>query len=207
MADAAIEGMRPYPVDIEVRSPEKFARLHVVLRLTFAIAIGYVGVSLGWLFFLLYLALPVFAAIAVSDHGGDGFLDRSAPLRRVLGWVVAFYGYMMFVSDRFPTEQPDPCVRLDIRPGGTPTIGSALGRLVTSLPATVVLLLFGCLSGLVTFVAAVAVLLVERYPTSLQAFQRGVLRWQARLLVYHASLVDAYPPFDFEAHLSDRYAP
>jgi hypothetical protein len=29
--------------------------------------------------------------------------------------------------------------------------------------------------------------------------QRGVLHWQARLAGDHASLVDEYPPFSFEA--------
>jgi hypothetical protein len=33
---------------------------------------------------------------------------------------------------------------------------------------------------------------------SILSFQRGVLRWQARLVAYHASLVEEYPPFSFE---------
>jgi hypothetical protein len=41
----------------------------------------------------------------------------------------------------------------------------------------------------------VMVLIQENYPDGLYNFQRGVLRWEARLLGYHASLVDQYPPF------------
>ena len=39
------------------------------------------------------------------------------------------------------------------------------------------------------------VLFTERIPPSILAFQRGVLRWNARLVAYHASLVEEYPPF------------
>ena len=42
------------------------------------------------------------------------------------------------------------------------------------------------------------VLIQESYPEGLYDFQCGVVRWQARLLVYHASLVDGYPPFAFD---------
>ena len=41
------------------------------------------------------------------------------------------------------------------------------------------------------------ILVRETYPAALYDFQRGVLRWQARLLAYHASLVDEYPPLAF----------
>ena len=44
--------------------------------------------------------------------------------------------------------------------------------------------------------AAAAVLLGAAIPASITGFQRGVLRWQARLVAYHASLVDHYPPIE-----------
>jgi Domain of unknown function (DUF4389) len=194
--------MTPYPVDIEVVAPAEFSRLQLVLRIAFGIAIGYVGISLGWLFGLLYLVLPLFAAIVVSDRGGAAFVERSRPLQRVLRWVVAFYGYLFFVTDRFPTDTELVELRVEIQPVGTPTVGSALGRLLTSIPATLVLAILFFASCLIAFVAAIAVLLARRYPPSLHAFQCAVLRWQARLLVYHASLVDVYPPFAFDTHVS-----
>jgi hypothetical protein len=39
------------------------------------------------------------------------------------------------------------------------------------------------------------VLVQENYADGLYDFQRGVLRWEARLLAYHSSLIEQYPPF------------
>ena len=39
------------------------------------------------------------------------------------------------------------------------------------------------------------ILIQETYPGGIYNYLRGVLRWQARLLAYMASLVDEYPPF------------
>jgi len=51
------------------------------------------------------------------------------------------------------------------------------------------------MAGILWIIAAIMVLIQENYPDSIYNFQRGVMRWEARLLVYHASLVDQYPPF------------
>jgi hypothetical protein len=50
----------------------------------------------------------------------------------------------------------------------------------------------------VWLVGAVMILLTEHYPDALHDFQCGVVRWQARLFAYVASLVEAYPPFSFD---------
>jgi hypothetical protein len=47
-------------------------------------------------------------------------------------------------------------------------------------------------------VGAVTILIDGHVPSGILAFQRGMLRWQARLLAYHASLIEEYPPFSFE---------
>ena len=44
----------------------------------------------------------------------------------------------------------------------------------------------------------VSVLVSESVPNSLYDLQRGVVRWQARLFTYHASLVDRAPPLSFD---------
>jgi hypothetical protein len=75
--------------------------------------------------------------------------------------------------------------------------------LVTSLPAFVLGALLGLLGTVVSVVCAVFVLVSESVPSSLYDLQRGVVRWQARLFAYHASLVDRAPPlaFDGSTHL------
>jgi hypothetical protein len=191
--------MTPYPVIIDVARPDRFERVQLLLRFALVLAIGYIGISLGWLMFALYLALPVVAAVAVSSLGLDRFRGEAAPtLARVLEWIIAFYGYMLLLTDRFPTGAPYGNLEVAIRPAGSPTTGSALLRLITSLPMFAALFVLGFVSWLFWIIAMFAILFSERHPPSLYRFQRGVLRWQGRLLAYHASLVDAYPPFAFD---------
>jgi Domain of unknown function (DUF4389) len=50
----------------------------------------------------------------------------------------------------------------------------------------------------VALIAAISILLSERYPEPLWNFHAGVVRWEARLLAHLASLVEPYPPFAFD---------
>lgn len=173
-----------------------FDREQVALRLLVLIALGLLQRSVGGVLGLLYLFLPFVAAILISGKGSGPFLEHETRwLRRLLEWVVALYGYLMFVTDRFPLESSRLQLRLEVHPSGTPTIGSALLRLLTSLPHILVLALVSVVSCLVALVLAVVVLFTERCPPGLHRFQREVLGWLARLLAYHASLVESYPPF------------
>ena len=58
-------------------------------------------------------------------------------------------------------------------------------------------------SAIVWVVAAIWILIYETYPESLFGFQRGVVRWTARLLAYLASMVESYPPFSLDTGASD----
>jgi hypothetical protein len=61
-------------------------------------------------------------------------------------------------------------------------------------------------SGVILLIAAIMVLIQENYPDGLYNFQRGVLRWEARLLGYHASLVEKYPPFALDTGAEEAAA-
>ncbi len=115
-----------------------------------------------------------------------------------LRWLIAFYAYLAFLTDRFPSERPEEIVRFEVKTEGTPTVGSALLRLIYSIPSAFVLAIIGIASAVIWLIAAVMILIQERYPEGLYNFQCGVLRWEARLLGYHASLVDRYPPFSID---------
>ncbi|HEY6033275.1 MAG TPA: DUF4389 domain-containing protein [Kofleriaceae bacterium] len=187
-----------HPVQLEVRSPAHFDRVQLVLRLVLVILLAWVGLSTGWLGIAFYLLLPAAAAIAVSSEGRDVYRQDFAPqLWRVLRWVFELSAYMMLLTDRFPTADGE-LVHADIRITGQPTIGSALGRLVTSIPSALVLGVLGIGSTILTVIAVIVVLAAAPMPGWILAYQRGVLRWQARLAAYHASLVDEYPPFALE---------
>jgi hypothetical protein len=182
-----------YPVTFDVSRPEKFERPQLFLRILVAIILWALAGIVGWVF---YLAFPVLAAIFVSQKGPEKYLEEDGPrMTEWLRWVVAIFAYLLILTERFPTEKPEEIVRFEVSPGGSPTVGSALLRLIYSIPSVLVLGLLGIVSAVILLIAAVMVLIQENYPDGLYNFQRGVLRWEARLLGYHASLVDQYPPF------------
>ncbi len=199
--------MAEYPVVFDITRPEKFERSQVFLRILLLIVVSIVTGTVGWMFGLVYLLLPVLAAILVSNRGSQRFIDEEGP--RVSGWLrwlVAFYAYLIILTDRFPTERPEEIVRFEVRAGGSPTVGSALLRLIYSIPNAFVFVLLGIVSVAVWLIAAVIVLMRGSYPEGLYNFQRGVLRWEARLLGYHASLVEEYPPFALDTGSAEAAA-
>lgn len=188
--------MADYPVLFDVDRPQKFERPHVVIRVLVAIVMSILANAIGWIFGLLYLVLPVVAAVFISQKGPQRYLEEDGPrVTQWLRWVLALYSYLAILTDRFPTERPEEIVRYEVRTAGSPTLGSALLRLIYSIPSAFVLALLGIVVVIIWLIAAVMVLIQEDYPDGLYNFQRGIMRWQARLLGYHASLVDQYPPF------------
>jgi len=185
-----------YPVSFSIARPEKFERPHVFLRIVVVAILALLGGAFGWLFGLAYLVFPAAAAIFISQKGPEKFLEEDGP--RLTGWVrwiVALYAYLALLTDRFPTEKPEEIVRLEIQPGGSPTVGSALLRIILAIPSAFVLGLLGIVAGVIWIIAAIMVLIQENYPAGMFDFQCAVLRWQARLLGYQTSLVEPYPPF------------
>lgn len=192
-----------YPVIFDPVRPERFDRAQVFLRLVVLFIFSAIG-SVGS---LLFFGFPVLAAIMISGKGGQRFMEEDAP--RVAGWlhwIVAVGSYVSFLSDRFPTERPETAARLEVTPSGIPTVGTAVLRIITSIPSLLVFLLLGVVSLFVWVVAAIWVLVLRRYPEVLYGYQRAVVRWGARLLAYHASIVDRYPPFaiDTKAETTSR---
>jgi hypothetical protein len=183
------------PIRVDVTSPAHFERVQLLLRILLAIALGVVGITTGWLVWLLYVALPVIAAIAISSFGAARYMGEVGPrIWRVLAWLLQLSAYMLILVDRFPTGEEHP-VHVEIRVSGTPTIGSALLRLLTSIPSGLVLMVLWLVSFLAWLYSAALVLFEAQIPRSILGFQRAVLRWQAHLVAYHASLVEEYPPF------------
>ena len=180
-----------YPVTFEVTRPEKFERPQVFIRI-----VAYL--LLGLVLNLAYWGLPIIAAIWSSQKGSQRFLEEDGPkISGWLRWMTALTAYTYMLTDRFPSEE-DPSVRFEVQTTGSPSVGSALLRLIMSIPSLLVLAVLLWVSAIIWLIASVMVLVQETYPEGLYDFQCGVVRWQARLLGYHASLVDAYPPFAFD---------
>lgn len=185
-----------HPVTIDVRRPEHFAREQLALRVVLFVLFGWLGISFGAVFFAFYIALPAYAAIALTNDGPEQFRVRSTPgIVSVLRWALAVYAYFALLTDRLPTREPPSEVALDVRPTGSPTVGSALLRILTGIPSALVLMILMCVSMILWLIAFVLVLATHDYPRALYDFQLGILRWIARLFAYQAALVEEYPPF------------
>jgi hypothetical protein len=169
-------------------------RLQVVIRLAILAALATIGCSS--VYWLLYLALPALAALLVSRDGTERYLADDAPgIVRVLRWCAGAYAYLWLLTDALPTTGAGVRgpVELSVEVGGKPTASSALLRLLTSLPALLLLAVLSLAAALLWIVAAVAVLATERIPAAIADFLAMKLRYQFRLVAYHLSLVDAYP--------------
>ena len=82
---------------------------------------------------------------------------------------------------------------LHIEPAGTPTPASALLRLLTSIPALLLLALMSFAATVLWVVAALVILVRARPSVALSDFLALTLRYQFRLVAYHVSVVDRYP--------------
>ena len=186
-----------YPVHVEVISPPHFDRVQVAVRVVLIALFAWFGISVTMLAGGVYLALPAIAACAVSWNRADYGRAFAPQLWRVLAWSLRFSAYMMILVDRFPLED-DGTIRFDVQYTAKPSVGTALRRLLTSIPSAIALAALWIVSSVVWIFAAMYVLVGVSQSTWMLGFQRGILRWQACLLAYHVSFVDEYPPFSID---------
>lgn len=192
--------MRAHPIHLDVTPPPRFDRMQLLVRIAISVFLGWLGITLGWVSSVLFFALPVVAAVIVSARGADYYMHVTAQkLWPALRWLLAFGAYMLLLTDRFPLDKTTD-VRSELHTTGRPTAGSALLRLLMSIPSAIVLCFLGLVSCVLWLVAAISILIGNTVPASITSFQTGFLRWHARLLAYHASFVEEYPPFSFEDH-------
>jgi hypothetical protein len=192
-----------YPVSFDIDRPPVFLRAHVFLRVALLIVIGWIGHPLG----LLWLGVPVVVAILVAQKGAQRYLDEDGPMvTRVLGWIVALLAYLALVTDAFPNRSEQQ-VKFEVERSGSPTVGSALLRILYAIPNLIVLAILVFVGAIVWLFAAIIVLVNERYPDSAWRFLYGIVRWEACVLAYLASLTDRYPPFTLSTDSVSSAAP
>ncbi len=181
--------MNTHPVQLKVASGSS-RRVHVLIRLLVLVALGAVGWSS--IYWLVYLAVPAVVALLVTNDRRD-YPDEYAPrVMRVLRWLAGAYAYLWLLTDEPPSVEGGP-VELTVELHGMPTPGSALARIVTSVPALIVLAVLSMVSAVLWVLGALAILLVERVPAWITDFIAMKLSYQFRLMAYHLSLVDTYP--------------
>jgi hypothetical protein len=188
--------MASYGATFDIAQPQKFDRVHIAIRLLIVIVLGILGGVIGWLYGAVYLAVPVAAAILISQRGAEQYLaGASENMTKWLRYLLAFYVYMGLLTDRLPNEEPKETLHFEVATSGSPTAGSTLLRIILAIPSAIVLGLLGIVAGVLVLFAAIMILIQETYPEGVYNFLRGVVRWEARLFAYIASLVDEYPPF------------
>jgi Domain of unknown function (DUF4389) len=193
----------PSPVTFDVDRPPVFQRPQVVLRVALLVVIGWIGHPLG----LLWLGAPLVAALLISQKGSQRYLDESGPtVTRALGWILAAVAYLALLTDRLPAPGEQP-VRFRVDRSGSPTVGSALLRILYVIPNLIVFAIVAFVGAVAWTIAVVLVLVDENYPEGLWRFLLGIVRWEAHLLAYLASLVDGYPPFTLETGPMSPAAP
>jgi hypothetical protein len=185
-----------HPVSVELDRPPTFQRAHLFLRVALLIVIGWLGHPWG----LLWLGLPAVAAVLVSQKGGQRYLDENGPtVTRALNWIIDLVAYLALLTDDLPGQGEHP-VRFRVERSGSPTVGSALLRILYAIPSLIVLAILAFVGAIVWVIAVVLVLVAEKYPDGLWHFLLGLVRWEAWLLAYLAALVDEYPPFTLETN-------
>lgn len=187
-----------YSATFDVQPPQEFDKAQVALRILIVIVLSLLQIG-GLVFGGAYLILPIAAAVLIAQKGPEQYLaDADQGPTKWLRYLMGFYSYMALATDKLPTSAPDEVVDLQVQPNGTPTVGSALLRIILALPHAIVLAVLGIIFAICWIVAAIAILVSGSPPDWAEGFIRGYLRWVARVNVYLASLVDEYPPFSFE---------
>ena len=195
--------MNAYPVAFEVERPPTFQRAHVFLRVALLVVVGWIAHPIG----LLWLGIPVVAAILVAQKGGQRYLDEDGPtVARALNWLLDLVAYLALLTDRLPGGGRHS-VRFQVERSGSPTVASALLRILYAIPSVIVLAILVFVGAIVWVIGVVLVLVNERYTDGLWRFLLGIVRWEACLFAYLASLVDRYPPFTLETGSTSPAAP
>ena len=200
--------MTSYGVTFDIERPESYDRMQVVIRILIIVVASILAGALGWISCALYLAVPVLAAILISQKGAATYFAESEQNMTLwLRYVIAIYAYLGLLTDKLPNEDPRQTMRFDVTPSGEPTTGGVLVRIITVIPHAIVLALLGVVAAILIVVAAIMILVNESFPEGIYGYLRGYLRWQARVYAYLAGLVQEYPPFAFDTGTEGTGAP
>ena len=184
-----------YAATFDVQAPEEFDKAQVLLRVLIIFVLSVFQIY-NIIFGGTYLILPVVAAVLISQKGAEQYLAEAEDgPTKWLRYIMAFYSYMALATDKLPTKEPEKIVQLNVQAGGSPTVGSALLRLILGIPHAIALAILGVVFAVVWVIAAISILLSGGYPEWASTYIRGYLRWTARFCAYMAALVDEYPPF------------
>jgi len=186
--------MAAHPVSLRVERSDRVSRVQVLIRVLLAVAVTSFGLSS--IFWLLYLEVPAFVALAIRHRGREHYLSQVAP-RLVAGlrWLAGAFAYLCLLTDALPSTGAGP-VDLRVEIGSTATPGAALARLILALPALCLVAVLACGGAFAWLFTVAWTLATGRVPGLFADFFEMLVRTQLRLCAYHLCLVDRYPSLD-----------
>jgi hypothetical protein len=192
--------MNPYPVHFEVEAVARFSRVQLLVRLAAMLALGVLGVSIGTVFWVAYLLLPIYAASRIASlDSSEEYLRQDGPrVMRALHWFAAVSAWAGLAVDALPARDPAETVRVALDPVPVKaTSVSAILRIFTGFLSVLALSVLGFVGAFVWIWAGITIAVRESVGPGALGYLVGLQRWGLRLLAYQACLVDQYPPFSF----------
>ena len=165
-----------------------FARWILIIPHTFILA--FLGVALGVVSFLAWWA------ILFTGRYPEGMWSFSLS---VLRWNARVQAYTLCLRDEYPPfgDEPYPITFALAYPQRQARWLLFL-RPILIFPHYICLMIMGMVSGVVSCIAWLSILLLGRMPRGMFSFLVGTQRWMYRVQLYLLMLTDAYPPFSMD---------
>lgn len=212
-----------YPIDVEIAPPARQRRLVTLFRIVLAIPALVLSTALAGTNF----SFGGGRGGGRGSYGGGGGGGGIAAFAAIFGWFVSLVrgrmpqgfrdllafglryeaqvgGYMLLLTDRYPTSNPlDPVpaspppqsVRLHVKDDLRRSRLTVFFRLLLSLPHLVWLYLWSLPAFVALVVNWFATLIVGRSPMSLHRFLSAYVRYRTHVFAYLSLLANPFPGF------------
>jgi hypothetical protein len=178
-------------VEVEIPRPDRSGRLKMIFRFLLLIPHELFVLAVG----VVAAVMMVINYLVVLITGRAVFVDF---LSGTLRYITRLNAYMYLLTDAYPPfslgDAPDYPVRVSIAQPGRIHRWRFFSYLL-AFPHVIVLYVLVIVSGITTFISAIAILFFGRYPAGLFGIAAATVRYQARVNAYLYLITDRYPPF------------